>query len=182
VTRLGAGRRWFELRISPRASARETCAGDHLLEEGLVGKIEPASSPPIQKKGSWGSWRELPHHLYRIRPRGEAGVNCPTTYTEDGLVGKLVNVRNLHPLSSPPPIQKMASWGSWGQLPHHLYRRRARGEVSKRPQLTPPIFPTTYTEEGLVGKLGSTSPPPIQKKASVVEFRSRRCYSRSVAR
>jgi len=131
-----------------------------------VGKIEPASSPPIQKKGSWGSWRELPHHLYRIRPRGEAGVNCPTTYTEDGLVGKLVNVRNLHPLSSPPPIQKMASWGSWGQLPHHLYRRRARGEVSKRPQLTPPIFPTTYTEEGLVGKLGSTSPPPIQKKAS----------------
>ena len=27
-------------------------------------------------------------------------------------------------------------------------------------------FPTTYTEDGLVGKLGSTSPPPIKKEAS----------------
>ena len=144
-----AGKRSRDLRWGPPIRRRP------------VGKIEPASSPPIQKKGSWGSWRELPHHLYRIRPRGEAGVNCPTTYTEDGLVGKLVNVRNLHHLSSPPPIQKKASWGSWGQLPHHLYRRRPRGEVGKRPQLTPPIFPTTYTEDGLVGKLGSTSPPPI---------------------
>ena len=28
---------------------------------------------------------ELPHHLYRIRARGEARVNFLTTYTEDGL-------------------------------------------------------------------------------------------------
>ena len=151
-----------------------------------VRNLHPLSSPPpIQKEASWGSSGQLPHHLYRRRargevskrpqltppylphhlyrkrPRGEAQVNCLTTYTEDGLVGKSVNVRNLHPLSPPPPIQKEASWGTSGQLPHHLYRRRPRGEVGKRPQLTPPIFPTTYTEVGLVGKLGSTSLPPI---------------------
>ena len=31
--------------------------------------------------------------------------------------------------TSSPPIQKMGSWGSSSQLPHHLYRREARGEV-----------------------------------------------------
>ena len=30
----------------------------------------------------------------------------------------------------------------------------------------PPNFLTTYREEGLVGKLSSTSPPPIQKRGS----------------
>ena len=61
----------------------------------------------------------------------EDRVNFLTTYTEDGLVGKLANVRNLHPY-----------------LPHHLYRRRARGEARVN-------FPTTYTEDGLVGKLAN---------------------------
>ena len=32
--------------------------------------------------------------------------------------------------------------------------------------LTASGFPTTYREEGLVGKLSSTSPPPIQKRGS----------------
>jgi hypothetical protein len=88
-------------------------------------------------------------------------------------VGKLVNVRNLHPLSSPPPIQKDASWGSSGQLPHHLYRIRPRGEVTSA-TYTPYLphhlyrkmvswgssvnFPTTYIEYGLVGKLADQLP------------------------
>ena len=70
----------------------------------------------------------LPHHLYRKRPRGEAGVNFPTTYIEYGLVGKSVKVRNLHP-----------------QLPHHLYRSRSREEDRVS-------FLTIYTEKRLVGK------------------------------
>ena len=63
-------------------------------------------------------------------------LNFPTTYREEDLVGKLPkDVRWLHPLfrnlqSSPPPIEKRCSWGSW-----------------------PPNFPTTHREEGLVGKL-----------------------------
>ena len=44
-------------------------------------------------------------------------------------------------------------------LPHHLYRRVSRGEVGRRPLITsPPNVPTTYREEGLVGKLGSSFP------------------------
>ena len=38
-----------------------------------------------------------------------------------------------------------------------------------RPLVTPPVqpgFPTTYREEGLMGKLALTSPPPIEKKVS----------------
>ena len=80
-----------------------------------------------------------------------------TTYTEEGLVGKLFTdyTPPLQPTASSPPIQKTGSWGSSGQLPHHLYRSRARGEVYKRPLITPlqpHSFPTTYTEDGLVGK------------------------------
>ena len=114
-----------------------------------MGKLGSTSSPPIQNTGSWGSGKrplitssELPHHLYRIRPRGEARVNFLTTYIERGLVGKLGS-------TSSPPIQKEVSWGSSGQLPHHLYKRRARGEAGKRPQLT-----------------SLSSPPPIQKRGS----------------
>ena len=70
-------------------------------------------------------------------------------------------------------------------LPHHLYRRVSRGEVGRRPLITsPPNVPTTYREEGLVGKLAGstfpttygeegswgsclrTSPPPIQMSVS----------------
>ena len=62
-------------------------------------------------------------------------------------MGKLVS-------TSPPPIQKTVSWGSWGrrplitssERPHHLYRRGSRGEARAN-------FPITYTEDGLVGKL-----------------------------
>jgi hypothetical protein len=104
----------------------------NLTEDGEVSK-RPQLTPPY-----------LPHHLYRRRPRGEAGANYPTTYIEYGLVGKSVNVRNLHPLSSPQPIQKQGSWGSSGQLPHHLYRIRPRGEAR-----------------------GPTSPPPIQRSGEV---------------
>ena len=49
-----------------------------------------------------------------------------TTYTEEGLVGKSVSL-----------------------LPHHLYRRGARGEVG----VCRVYFLTTYREEWLVGKL-----------------------------
>ena len=66
--------------------------------------------------------------------------NFPTTYTEEGLVGKLGRRR---PLVTPPRNF---------QLPHHLYRRGARGEAGLR------NFPTTYTEEGLVGKLPRKAP------------------------
>ena len=59
-------------------------------------------------------------------------------------MGKLVS-------TSPPPIEKRVSWGSW----------------CRRPLITsPPNVPTTYREEGLVGKLVSTSPPPIQMRVS----------------
>ena len=115
-----------------------------------VGKLGSTSPPPIHRK--WAreeagkrpliTSSELPHHLYRKRPRGEARVNFLTTYTEERLVGKLGS-------TSSPPIQKEVSWGSSGQLPHHLYKRRARGEAGKRPQLTP-----------------LSSPPPIQKRGS----------------
>jgi hypothetical protein len=91
--------------------------------------------------------------------------NFPTTYTDDWLVGKLVS-------ASPPPIEKRGSWGSCLRLPHHLYRRVARGEVAESPLITPlpklqlphhyreewsrgevsVYFPTTYREERLVGK------------------------------
>jgi len=100
---------------------------------------------------------ELPHHLYRKRSRGEARVNFPTTYTRDGLVGKLVNVRNLHPY-----------------LPHHLYRRGARGEARVN-------FPTTYTRDGLVGKFFPDSPTTygeeqlVGKLASVYAFSPPTC-------
>ena len=78
----------------------------------------------------------LPHYLYRRVSRGKVGY-CLTTYTEEWLVGKLV--------TSSPPIQKTGSWGSYcitiytkeglvGKLlPHHLWRRRVRGEVSYTP-------------------------------------------------
>ena len=36
---------------------------------------------------------QLPHRLYRGGSRREVGKHFPTTYTERGLVGKLVNVR-----------------------------------------------------------------------------------------
>ena len=129
-------------RIRPRGEARVNFLTTY-IERGLVGKLGSTSSPPIQKRGSWGSSSQLPHHLYRKRPRGEARANFPTTYTEDGFVGKLGS-------TSSPPIQEMGSWGrrqmsadytphptptssppiemtgSWGsaraQLPHHLYR------------------------------------------------------------
>ena len=72
---------------------------------------------------------ELPHHLYRRWAHGEARVNFLTTYTEDGLVGKFVK----RPLITS------------SELPHHLYRRWAHGEARVN-------FLTTYTEDGLVGK------------------------------
>ena len=59
-------------------------------------------------------------------------------------MGKLANVRNVHPY-----------------LPHHLYRREARGEARVN-------FPTTYVEYGLVGKLRSTSPPHLDTEDGLV--------------
>ena len=72
-----------------------------------------------------------------------ARLYFPTTYREEGLVGK-----SGAPCStSSPPIEK-----------------RARGEVGP-PSAT--YLLTTYREEGLVWKLGvSTSPPPIEKRGS----------------
>ena len=71
-------------------------------------------------------------------------LNFPTTYREDRLVGK-----STRPLITFP------------ERPHHLWRRGARGEAAGL------NFPTTYRDEGLVGKLlGSTSPPPIEKRGS----------------
>ena len=95
-----------------------------------MGKIGSTSSPPIQKMGSWGSSQMSATYTPIF----------PTTYTEERLVGKLGS-------TSSPPIQKTGSWGSWQkrplitspELPHHLYRRRARGEARVN-------FPTTYTE------------------------------------
>ena len=69
-----------------------------------------ASPPPIEKKVSCGE---------------VAGLNFPTTYTDEGLVGKLPETSADYLLqTSPPPI----------------------GEARLN-------FPTTYTDEGVVGKL-----------------------------
>ena len=46
-----------------------------------------------------------------------------------------------------------------------------------RPLVTPPVqpgFPTTYREEGLMGKLALTSPPPIEKRGSWGSWQSDR--------
>jgi len=63
-----------------------------------VRKIGSASSPSIQKRGSWGSSKrpqltlhpnpQLPHHLYRREARGEDRASFLTIYTEEGLVRK----------------------------------------------------------------------------------------------
>ena len=50
------------------------------------------SPPPIQNTASWGSSGQLPHHLYRIRPRGGSWYKHTSPhhlYIEDRLVGKL---------------------------------------------------------------------------------------------
>ena len=46
-----------------------------------MGKLVSTSPPPIQKKVSWGS--------YSRRPLITSSPNVPTTYREEGLVGKL---------------------------------------------------------------------------------------------
>ena len=118
----------------------------------------PRTPPPTPRRA----------HSYTIH--GQNTLNC--------------RVR-LHPrLSSPPSIQKKPSWGSTCQFPHHLDRRTSR-KPFKHPLITSSelphrlyrkrrrpssgsqqtsatyttIFSTTYTEDGLVGKLGSTSSP-----------------------
>ena len=59
--------------------------------------------------------------------------------------------------TSPPPIEKKVSWGSCAKDVRWFYT----------PLPQPPIFPTTYRDEVLVGKLASeTSPPPIEKRVS----------------
>jgi hypothetical protein len=70
-----------------------------------------------------------------------------------------------HPL----PTLHLVPTSASPQLPHHLYRRRARGEARVNSL-------TTYTEAGLVGKFinvrllhlssHTASPPPIQKTGS----------------
>ena len=87
--------------------------------------------------------------------------NFPTTYTDDWLVGKLVS-------AFPPPIEKRGSWGSCLRLPHHLYRRVARGEVAESPLITPLPklqLPHHYREEWSRGEVSlSASPPPNEAK------------------
>ena len=72
-------------------------------------------------------------------------LNFPTTYRDDGLLGKLAEGRPL----VTPPVQ-----------PGFPTTYREEGLVGKLPGLN---FPTTYRDDGLVGKrAGSTSPPPIE--------------------
>ena len=84
---------------------------------------------------------ELPHHLYRKRPRGEVSKRPLITSSE---------------------------------LPHHLYRKRSRGEARVN-------FPTTYTRDGLVGKFFPDSPTTygeeqlVGKLASVYAFSPPTC-------
>ena len=83
--------------------------------------------------------------------------NVPTTYGEEGLVGKLAGS------TSPPPMEKRCSWGSCPEVPRSYFPTtyREEGLVGK----LPPNFPTTYTDECLVGKLAirrSLVTPPLQ--------------------
>ena len=93
----------------------------------------------------------------------------PTTYGEEGLVGKLAGS------TSPPPMEKRGSWGSCPEVPRSYFPTTytEEGLVGK----LPPNFPTTYTDECLVGKLAirrplvtppynRASPPPIEKRGS----------------
>ena len=80
------------------ASARADCRSSTAFASSVLHVEErhnspPTSPPSIQKKASWGSTCQLPHRLYRRGSRREVGEHFPTTYTERGLVGKLVNVR-----------------------------------------------------------------------------------------
>jgi len=105
---------------------------------------------------SWGS-SEMSADYTPSQP------DFPTTYRDDWLVGKLVS-------ASPPPIEKRGSWGSCLRLPHHLYRRVARGEVAESPLITPLPklqLPHHYREEWSRGEVSlSTSSPPIEKRGS----------------
>ena len=68
-------------------------------------------------------------------------------------------------------IGRVVSWGSWClYFPTTYTEEGLVGKLRKTSAgytpLTASGFPTTYREEGLVGKLSSTSPPPIQKRGS----------------
>ena len=51
-----------------------------------MGKLASTSPPPIQKTVSWGSWHS---------PLIITSPNVPTTYREEGLVGKLPRALNV---------------------------------------------------------------------------------------
>ena len=91
-------------KISRRARHR----GKHLLRapHGAPGRVHQTPPAPL---GARLSARREPRGLRTTaRPVAHTrarGANFLTVYTEEGLVGKLVN-------TSPPPIQKEASWGS----------------------------------------------------------------------
>ena len=74
----------------------------------------------MEKRGSWGSCPEVPRSYFPTTYREEGLVgklppNFPTTYREEGLVGKLPDVRWLHPSLTT------------SELPHHLYVFKAEG-------------------------------------------------------
>ena len=62
------------------------------------------------------------------------------------------------------------------QLPHHLYRRWARGEAPTSADVTPLPqprsfpFPTTYTEDGLVGEVRVSFPTTYTEDGLVGVF------------
>ena len=66
--------------------------------------------------------------------------------------------------TSPPPIQKMASWGSSGQIPHHLYRTWPRGERM-----------SSYAWLGVVlavwaGRVDHPASPPTSQHGTLGDF------------
>ena len=74
-----------------------------------MGKLSSTSPPPIEKRGSSGSCGRRPLVTPPLQPDfpttyreegfvGKLPPNFPTTYTEEGLVGKLIQVRRLSPL------------------------------------------------------------------------------------
>ena len=73
------------------------------------------------------------HHLY-----------FPTTYTDEGLVGKLPqDVRWLHPphnlRASPPPIEKRGSWGSCLRTSPPPIQKRSSSGSPKTSAIIPPL-------------------------------------------